>query len=214
MIGLGLLRAAVGKEHAELRAEPVGGEDRVGARAAAEPRAEQRAACLRDEPLAHALGAVAREGVGDLVPEHDREPVGALGEREDAGVDGDLAAGQTERVLLLRIVDRHEAPLVVGTLRDAGQALPHCLDRSVHLRASVEVALAEHLLEGARPELVLLLRRDEDQLRAASVRRGGAACEQGGDCHARAAAEHAPGLAGHSAAGNAGVSYPASAQRR
>jgi len=94
------------------------------------------------KPLAHALGAVAREGVGDLVPEHDREPVGALGEREDAGVDGDLAAGQAERVLLLRVVDRHETPLVVGTLRDAGQALPHCLDRSVHLRAPVEVALA------------------------------------------------------------------------
>src|SRR5207245_634943 len=74
VIGLRLLRAAVGKEHAELRAEPVGGEDRVGARAAAEPRAEQRAARLRDEPLADALGAVARERVRDLVPEHDREP--------------------------------------------------------------------------------------------------------------------------------------------
>ncbi|VXB24911.1 hypothetical protein LUTEI9C_140058 [Luteimonas sp. 9C] len=51
--------------------------------------------------LGHALGAVTQQGVGDLVAHHDGQRIGVLRDRNQAGVDGHLAARQTERVGLV-----------------------------------------------------------------------------------------------------------------
>src|SRR6202040_1722262 len=94
VIGFRLLRATERQQAPALRPDAVGREPRIPARARAEKRAEQRAARLRGEPLAHALGAVSRERVRDLVPEDDGEAVRVLRDGKDATIDGDLAARQ------------------------------------------------------------------------------------------------------------------------
>src|SRR5204862_4152382 len=119
--------------------------------------------------------AVTRERVRDLMGEDDGEPARVLREREETGVDGDLPAREREGVLLLRVIDDDEAPAVIGAVRHAGDALPDLLNRAVDGRRRVDPALSQHLVEGARAELVLLLRGDENQLRAARKRRP-AAC--------------------------------------
>jgi hypothetical protein len=107
--------------------------------------------------------------VGDLMPEDDGQPGGRLGHRQDTGVDRDLAARETEGVLLLGIVDHDEAPLVVGTVGHPGQPLPHLLDRRDHALARVHVALRQHLLVGLGAEFALFFRGHQDELRPVRV---------------------------------------------
>ncbi|MNV14054.1 hypothetical protein D3C71_1047260 [compost metagenome] len=51
--------------------------------------------------LGHALGAVAQQGMGDLMAHHHRHRIFGARHRDQAGVDGHLAAGQAERIGLL-----------------------------------------------------------------------------------------------------------------
>ena len=68
-----------------------------------------------------ALGAVAPDGVGDLVAHHHGQARVRLGHREDAGVDRHLAAGKAEGVDRLGRVDDHDLPLELA--RDLGLEL-------------------------------------------------------------------------------------------
>jgi hypothetical protein len=112
---------------------------------------------------------VARDGVRDLVSEHDGESCLILRDGEDARVDSDLAAWEAERVHLSVVVDHDEVPLKVRAVRDGSQSLPDLLNGTVRARARIEAALRHHLLERLGTERRLVLRADEDQLRPVRV---------------------------------------------
>ena len=66
-----------------------------------------------------ALGAVASDGVGDLMPHDDAQAVQRFRYRNDARVHSDFAARQTESVRLRRI-DDVELPVKPGVVRLGG----------------------------------------------------------------------------------------------
>src|SRR2546430_9823516 len=146
VIGLGLLRPAVGEQHADLGAEPVGGEDGLRARPATEQCAEDRPPRLRGHRLAHSLGAVSRDRVRDLVAEDHGQAVGVDGDGKDARVHGHLSARERKGVLLLRIVDDREAPLVARLVRRRGQSSAGGFHGRNDRGARIQPALGEHLL--------------------------------------------------------------------
>jgi len=177
-------------------AEPVGLHDRLlGARAGAAGRH-----CHRDGPqlcgksLAHALGAMARDGVRDLVPHHHRKSGLVARHRQQSRVHGNLAARQRESVDRLRRVDDGELPLVFGFVGDPGNAFTDAADDGVDLGIAIDLLLAEDLLVGLRPEREVLGLGDHHQAAALRVRHGRARAERhrrdsGGDRTPRASAE-------------------------
>ena len=60
------------------------------------------------------LRAVAQQGVGDLVPHDDGHGIGVLRHRDQAGVDGHLAAWQAEGIGLVGLDDVHVPLEVLG----------------------------------------------------------------------------------------------------
>ncbi len=60
---------------------------------------------LHELLLSHALGAMMRQSMADLVAEYRRQTVLRFGYRKDAGIDDDFAAGQAEGVDLLTADD-------------------------------------------------------------------------------------------------------------
>ena len=137
VIGLRLVLAAVGQQHADLARHAVRLPDQRLRRLAlaGNQRARHVAAELRDHLLAHPFGAVMRGGVGDLVADHRRQPGLVLGDGQDAGVHAHLAAGQTPGVGL-RALEQHELPLRVGQVGDRGDALARALHHRVGLRVA------------------------------------------------------------------------------
>jgi len=170
VIGLRLLSATIGQEDTVLCAETVRSEDRRRARAVAETDRKCRAAELCQLPLTHPLRSVARDGMRDLVSEHDGESCLILRDWEDARVDSDLAAWEAERVHLSVVVDHDEVPLKVRAVRDGSQSLPDLLNGTIRARIRIEAALRHHLLERPGTERRLVLWADEDQLRPVRVR--------------------------------------------
>jgi hypothetical protein len=101
-VGFGFVARLNGSMHADLRAAP--STAITPARASSLMSAMPSPACTacivpsREHALRHALAAVAQHRVRDLVAHHDRQPVLVLRDRQDAGVDGDAAVRQAERV--------------------------------------------------------------------------------------------------------------------
>ena len=143
----------------------------------------------------------------DLVTEDDREAVGVDRHRQDAGVHGHLPARQRKGVLLLRIVDDREAPLVVRLIRRCREPPADGLHRRNDSGARVDAALGEHLLVRLGTELRLLLGRDQHQLGTARVGRGRAAGEDDERREHGTAAHGAP-ITGAPWGGNAGLASP------
>jgi len=122
-----------------------------------------------------------RECMGDLVGEHDREPVLVLGDGEDPAVDGDLATGHAPGIDRLGVVDDRRLPLIAGMeLRLGGvrQSLAHSLNQVDVLGIGVGLRLGELLLVRLHPKLVD--RRIADQIELLAP----------GDWRRRASREH------------------------
>jgi hypothetical protein len=146
--------------------------------------------------LTHALGAVAGHGVGDLVPDDDGHAGFVLHDRQDAGVDGDLPARQTECVGLLRL-DESKLPLEVRPIDDGGDALSHAAQHGRHFGVAALSLLGEHLLVGVFAELGVLRLGDEHELAPpgsldgrASRRKGAGDDRHAKPCDARNMAFH------------------------
>ena len=123
MVRFGLLLATVRQFAAELRAQPVGRHHRrLRARVALGQTGDQEtAAGLQQQFFADSLCAMVRDRMADFMAK-DRGQAGLiLCDRQDAGVNADLAAGQTKRVGLLAL-EHHELPSRVGQRRDRGDA--------------------------------------------------------------------------------------------
>lgn len=113
------------------------------------------------EPLVgHALGAVARYRMRDLVAHHHGQAVRVRRDREDAGVDGHLASRQAEGVRLVR-GDEVELPLEAGIFRDGGEPLA---DLAHHVDGRHDVLLSQDLPIRLQTERSVLLLVDIDEL--------------------------------------------------
>src|SRR6185436_15378562 len=95
--------------------------------------------------LRHALAAVSRNRVRNLVAEHRGEARVVTRDRHHAGVHGHLATGQAERVDL-RILDDLELPLIVLALRRIRDATAHARDLLGQTWVGTDLGLAENLL--------------------------------------------------------------------
>ena len=87
----------------------------------ADAQRENLADRLNSHLLTHALGAVARQRVGDFMAHHNGNPVVVLGDWHHAFPESDFTAGQSEGIDVLPLNDV-ELPLVVGPIgyrRDA-----------------------------------------------------------------------------------------------
>jgi hypothetical protein len=131
--------------------------------------ADQRG--LNEGVLEDALGAVTGDGVRDFVADDRGEAGFRLRDREDAGVNDDLAAGQTERVYLLA-VDDADLPIERGSgvarLRgDPGRDAP---DRLCGGTALNDIRAGEDLLKRLEAERLLLLGGHRNALDAAGFR--------------------------------------------
>ena len=132
---------------------------------AAGRRADRDAAELGQDPLRHALRAVARDRVPDLVA-HDRGELRVvLGDLEQPGVDADLAAGQGERVGL-GVVEQGELPVPLGVAADRGDPPTHRLDPLVQRGIARDLLLLLDLLVRLQAHVGVLGFGQQDQLTA------------------------------------------------
>jgi len=126
-----------------------------------------------------------RDRVRDLVAEDRREPGLVLGNRQDAGVDPDFAAGERPRVHLCRVVEERELPGPVRAVGAAGETPPDALHDRGRRRIGRDRALPQHRGVRRRAELALLVGGNDRELAATRVRdrRAGGADERdrGGD---------------------------------
>src|SRR5713101_4192257 len=78
--------------------------------------------CWDERLLADPLAAMTGDHVADLMSQYRREPAFVAGDRQDARVDGHLAAGQGEGIRLLVVLNEPVLPLVFGVARDSRDA--------------------------------------------------------------------------------------------
>src|SRR5262249_12230568 len=112
VVGFRLVRAAERQQDADICPGAKQAED-LGALLGTDVAQRRRRGNLRDFDhllLRHALGAVASEGVANLVPHHRRQPGVGFAHRQDGGVDDHLAAWQAERIDLVA-ADYPELPV-------------------------------------------------------------------------------------------------------
>ena len=107
-----------------------------------------------------------RDRVRDFVTEHRGEPGVVARHRQDPGVDGDLAAGQRERVHLL-VLDDVELPLVVGASGRIGDAPADARHRRVQRGIFRDRRFLDDLLVGVEPHRELGALGKQDELAAA-----------------------------------------------
>ena len=134
MIRLGFLLAAVRRQHKILRTDTVGAVQqclpaRVGARGR---HAEKFPAKLRHHAFTHTFRAVLGHRVRNFVADNCGQPGLVLRDRQNAGINADLAAGQAERVRLLAL-EHDEFPLRVRHVLagDGGDTVAYLLHQRV-----------------------------------------------------------------------------------
>ncbi len=140
-------------------------------------------ATLVAKSLTHALGSVASEGMNHLMPHNGRQSGFIASDRENAGVDSNLAAGQRERVFRLIIFDDAHVPFEgIGRLRvlrlfgNLDNPVGDASDR-FHLSGIIgdlDFRVTQNLRVGFSAHTVFVAFRDGHKLPAPRVRIDGA----------------------------------------
>ena len=113
MIRLALLQATVGQQRANLSADAINRHPQRlrFLRLFLQSDLQRCPAKLRQHLLAHALAAVFGDGVGVFVPHDHGETILILRDRQNPGVNDNLASGHTP-CIHLRVFDEIKLPIV------------------------------------------------------------------------------------------------------
>jgi hypothetical protein len=118
----------------------------------ANARREYLTESLGSYRLAHALGAMAREGMGDFVAHDNGDAVVILRHRHYAFPKRDLPAGQRKCVNIFA-ADYIELPFVVGFIGRGGDSLSDAFELCLPIGPGGKLLLFQRLLLGVFAEL-------------------------------------------------------------